>query len=828
MKKNILVCFFILLIVSVFGQTTKVRGKVTDAKSGEPLPLVNIVFCGTTTGVTSDFEGNYFIETRDRVNAIQASFVGYQPDTLFVHMGGFNTIHFKLDPLVMNLDEVTVNAGENPAISLMKKVVKHKKRNNPDRFERYSYKTYTKMELDLANIKSEFKTKRFQKNFGFVLNYVDTSVINGKPYLPLMISEAYANYYHQRSPRVDREVVNASRISGIEEDYSLAQFTGHLHANVNLYDNYISLFDIRLVSPLADYGTLYYRYFLIDSLNIEGRKVYQLRFHPRNVTLPVFDGEFYIDAENYAFVSGKMKMKKRTNVNWIRDLVVEKESQLLKDSIWFVKRDKLFADFSIVRQDSSKMLSFFGERDITYMDIDLDSSLPTEVVKMKNDMILSSDVLTNDEVYWQSVRPFALTPKEQHIYSMVDSIKDTPLYRNIYDVVRTAVFGYYDVKGIGIGPYYKMYSFNKLEGNRYQLGFQTSSDLSKKIQLEGYAAYADKEHRWKWGSKVRYLFKEQPTSMLTFSYKEDVEQLGASVNMLSESNLFSSIFARGNNDRLTPLREGLITWDKEWFEGFENRFEVGLKHLYSSEFVPFTRQDGLEIHTIKVAELGLRTRFSKNEIIVRNTFSKYSLGSDYPIVTVAVNGGIKGLCDGDYNYLRLNLNIKDDINLPPIGISNLVLDGGKILGKVPFPLLKLHEGNASYFYDPLAFSCMNFYEFASDLWGALFWEHHFKGFFLGRIPLLKRLNWREVFIFKALVGTLEDRNNGSFADGNAILRFPNGMSSVSKPYFETGVGVENIFRVFRVDAIWRLSHKEVKLGQEIDNFAINVSFKIEF
>ena len=173
-------------------------------------------------------------------------------------------------------------------------------------------------------------------------------------------------------------------------------------------------------------------------------------------------------------------------------------------------------------------------------------------------------------------------------------------------------------------------------------------------------------------------------------------------------------------------------------------------------------------------------------------------------------------------------SINYDFPISPIGKSHVVLTGGKIFGKVPYPLLKLHEGNATYFYDPYAFSCMNYYEFASDTWLAFFYEHHFKGFFLGKIPLMKKLKWREVFIFKGLIGTLSDKNNGSLPDTRAVLLFPEGMSSVSKPYFETGVGIENIFRLFRIDAIWRLTHREDRPGQHVQNFAINFSVHLNF
>jgi hypothetical protein len=232
--------------------------------------------------------------------------------------------------------------------------------------------------------------------------------------------------------------------------------------------------------------------------------------------------------------------------------------------------------------------------------------------------------------------------------------------------------------------------------------------------------------------------------------------------------------------------------------------------------------------SIQTTILRLNTRLSKDEIVVRNTYSKYSLGSDYPIVGLDLAMGIKGIFENDYEFYRAVASVDYYLPIAPLGISEMVLTAGKIFGKVPYPLLKLHEGNATYFYDQYAFSCMNFYEFASDAWFSFFYEHHFKGFFLGKIPLMKRLKWREVFVFKGLIGTLSDKNNGSVPDTEAVLLFPKGMSSVSKPYFEAGVGIENIFRIFRLDAIWRLSHRKEKPGQNIQNFAVNMSVYLNF
>lgn len=820
----------ILLLISnlVFAQSTRVRGSVTDAKTGEVLPLVNIFFKGTTVGMTTDFDGNYVIETREDVSELQASFVGYITQTVKINKGAFNTVDFKLEPQTFDLDEVKVTPGENPAHAILRNVSKNKPKNSPSALSEYFCRTYTKMELDLTNIKPGFKNKKLQQNFGFIFEHMDTSVITGKAYLPVMISEASADYYYRKSPALSREIVKASRISGIEEDYTLAQFTGHLHVNVNLYDNYIDIFEVRFASPLSDHGLMFYKYYLVDSLNIDGRKTYKIRFHPKSFSTPVLDGEVNIDSTTWALQSAHVKMMKGLNINWIRHLVIDNENQLVDDSVWFPKQDKIFADFSIVMSDSAKMVSFLGHRQVDYSDVKLNPGIPKEVQKMDHNVIINNDVLKNDDQYWDTIRPFALSDKEKKIYGMVDSIKNVPLYQNIYDLVNLVLGGYYNTKYVEYGPYYKLLSFNKQEGCRFQLGARTTTDFSKKIRLFGYGAYGTKDERLKGGGGFDYSFRELPTSRLTVSFKHDVVQLGAGMNAFTEGNILSSIFSRGDNDRLSMVNQLDVNFEQEWRQGIANTLGVQVRDIFSCDYVPFIKPDGQIMPSIQSTIVRLNTRLSKNEIVIRKPFDKYSLGSDYPILGVDLAMGVKGLFKNDYEFYRIVGSINYNLPIAPIGTSEMVLTGGKIFGKVPYPLLKLHEGNATYFYDPYAFSCMNYYEFASDTWLSFFYEHHFKGFFLGKIPLMKKLKWREVFIFKGLIGTLADKNNGALENTDAVLRFPLGMGSVSKPYFETGIGIENIFRLFRVDAIWRLTHRKGEPGQDIQNFAINLSVYLNF
>lgn len=817
----------LLLCGTASAQSTRVRGTVTDASTGEPLPFASVLFPGTTTGITTDDEGFYTLEIRDTSRFLQATMIGYETDLRPVRPGAFNQVDFRLSPVHFGIDEIVVTPGENPAHPILDGIIRAKRRNNPAEYARYITRTYTKMELDLANM-TEFKSKRLQKSFGFIFEHLDTSSMTGQPYLPVMISEASADYYHSREPKVAREVIRASQISGVEDNTVLAQFTGQLHTNLNLYENYIDLFGVKFASPLSNSGRTFYNYFLVDSLTIDGRKTYKIRFHPRNVSTPVLDGEVNIDSASFALRSARVRMAKGVNVNWIRHLDIETDSRLVTDSIWFPERERLSADFTLTKSDSSKMVSFLGSREVFYTQVRFDEPIPREVLRMDANVVVSDEAIAARRVRWDTLRPYALSAKEQAIYNMVDSIQEVPLYKNIYTVLNTIIGGYYNTEYVGIGPYSKLVSFNRLEGLRLQLGARTTKDFSRLVRLSGYAAYGFRDERFKGGAELEFMFRRLLTRKLTLTYRYDAIQLGSAFSALSENNILSSVFARGSTSRLSMIQEGTVDYQHEWRNGIRNTLHFRARHISANRYVPMIRPDGSRIEGINDASLRLGFRLSKNETILRMPFDVQYMGSKYPIFSFDLTGGLKGLLPSSYEYLRLEGRMQYRLNLPPIGYSQLMVEGGKIFGKVPYPLLKLHEGNGTYFYDHYAFSCMNFYEFASDAWVSFFYEHHFNGFLFGKIPLLKKLNWREVLVFKGVYGTLTERNDGSLPDTRAMLLFPWGMSSVRKPYLETGFGVENIFRLLRVDFIWRLTHRDPQPGLSIPLFTINCSLNLKF
>ncbi len=829
LRKALIFLFAAVGPLALLAQTTRVRGRVTDAATGAPLPFVSVVFPGTLTGTTTDGQGIYALETRDTVSCVQALMIGYATQEKPVVPQHFNQIDFALAAVEFGINRVVITPGANPAHPILKEAIRRKPLNDPEAYSSYSCNTYTKMELGLTNLKPQFRSKRMQRNFGFIFEYVDTSALTGQPYLPAMISETKSERHHSRQPEFTREVIRASRVSGVEDSYAIAPFTGDMHGDVNLYDNFIDLFGVRFAGPLSDAGLTYYDYFLIDSLVVEGRKTYKIRFHPKRMVTPVLDGEIRIDSASYALQSASARMPRGVNVNWIKHLAIEATSRMVGDSVWFRDRDHLAAEFSVAVRDSSKITSFIGTREIVYSDVRIGQPLPEEVLQMdRNIVVADEEISRRDDSFWEKERPYLLSEREKGIYAMVDSVQQAPLYRNIYTLINTVFVGYWNTKYIGIGPYYKLASFNRLEGFRMQPGARTTTAFSRRIRLSGYMAYGTRDEALKGGGSIELAFNRRLTRKLTLSGKHDVVQLGVGQNALSESNILSSILSRGNRQRLSMVNRGDIRYDHEWRHGIGNFAGMRIQRIYGNRYVPLVRPDGQRVNSVADVALHAGIRLAKEEKVYRTAFNTQHLGSKYPILTLGATAGIPGLLSGANEYCRLEGEIRYEPELPPLGYSEIMIQGGKIFGRVPYPLLKLHEGNGTYFYDPYAFSCMNFYEFASDTWVALFFEHHFNGWMLGRIPLLKKLKWREVLVCKGVWGSLSRENDGSRAGTEALLLFPPGMTSVSKPYVEMGFGIENIFRLLRIDCIWRLTHRDGTPGQEIQNFAVNASVQMKF
>lgn len=829
MLRRILVFFLAVLCGSdLLAQSTKVRGVVLDAKTGETIPFAGVYFKGTTIGQSADIDGKFSIETRSpEAKVLVCQLLGYEVAEVEVRQGTFSTIDFKLVPIENVLSGAVVKADNKRVRAMLRAIEANRWRNDPERKPGYEVELYNKMELDLTHPREQLKGKRFLKEFGFAFDYMDTSVVSGVPYLPIMISETVAKRMHTSSPTTDRETILANRISGVNQDNNLvSQFTGNFHLRANFYKDFINAFGIEFPSPLQSSGLLYYNYYIIDSTKFDGRKTYLVRYHPKQlIASPAFDGEMYIDTEDWALKSIKAKMVRGGNVNWVRDLLYEIDYRRINDSTWFYKSDRMYADFSLALKDSSNLMSFIGNRTVEYRDPSFENverldaaAAPVKVLPEAN---------YKDDAYWENQRPYELSQKEKDIYTMVERIKDQPLYKDIYTVIYTIVTGYWDIGKIGIGPYINLLSYNNLEGARLQFGMHTSKDFSQKWRLSGYLAYGIHDKAFKGGLTYERMFSREPTSKLTLDAHYDVNQLGKGNSKITQGNILSS--AWGDYLRLSPGTSFSAVYDHEFSQGFNAQAEINLKRQYSNAFVPLVAWDGTQLGSVASNEIHLQARFSSDETVNRGYFIKTYVHTYRPVVTLDLTGSIGGLRPGDVSFLRPEISFQYRLKIPPLGISLIKANAGTILGRVPYPYLHFFPGNVTGLIDRSAFSCMEYMEFAADSWAHIMWDHNFNGFFLGKIPLLRRLQLREVVTLKAAWGNLRDRNNGLDASFGAPAVFPEGVNLMTGPYVEVGAGITNIFRLFRVQGYWRLTDRTLPDGTPCRRpFVINVGIDVRF
>ncbi|MBC7125991.1 MAG: carboxypeptidase-like regulatory domain-containing protein, partial [Bacteroidales bacterium] len=525
------------------------------------MPYVNVTFKNTTQGTITSEKGEFFLESRTATDTLIVSFVGYKPAKLRVKKGVYQEVSVNLEPEAIELEAVVVKPGESQANRIIRNIIANKDKNNPANFS-YSCKNYNKIQVDINNIDEDIKKRKVFNQFQFIWDYVDTNAVTGKTYLPIFITESLSDYYYSANPKMEKEIIRATKMSGVNNE-SVAQFTGKIYQSVNIYDNYINIFDQGLVSPISNSGLLFYKYILLDSMYIGNRWCYQISFRPRRKMEPTFTGDFWVNDSTWAIVKAQIRLSDMVNLNFVNDMVATAEFMPLNDTLWFPKQMTLFVDFNL----TDKTTGFFGHKTISYSDVKLNAEFPTEVAEMPTNLKVEEGALDQKDEFWDQARPFELTPREAGIYQMVDSIQQVPMYKTFIDIIDMFVNYYYTVGYWEIGPYYQTYSFNEIEGNRFKVSGRTSNKFSKKIMFDAFLAYGDKDERFKWGLGSLYMLNKNPREAVGISYRSDIEQLGQSPYALTEDNILTSFLRRNPNNKLTLVKNFTAYYEKEWFVG---------------------------------------------------------------------------------------------------------------------------------------------------------------------------------------------------------------------------------------------------------------------
>jgi len=819
-KKAILQLLLLALPLVLFAQQkTIITGKVYDATTREPLPFVNLLLKNTTVGTTTDIDGAYRIETTVVSDSLWISYVGYMQSAKPIVKYKTQVIDILLQSESKSLGEVVVHPGENPAWKIMRKMVEHKPDNDPGRLDAYQFEAYNKLEFDLNNIPKKYEKKKVLKPVNFIFKYVDSSNVKEKPYLPTFISESVSDIYYKSNPSVKKEIIKATKFSGFQNP-SISHFTGDMYQDVDIYKNSSLIFGQEFISPLSSNWNAYYKYYLIDSTYINGHRCYQIEFKPKHLSEFAFHGNMWISDTSFALMRIEMTVAKDANLNYVQDFSIVQDYAYVENKYWMLNKNKLIVEFGL----STKGMGLYGRKTTLYDKFIIDK--PKEEEGFYNPfkkVIVQDSASLRSTNYWDSIRQEPLSKNEKNIYSMVDTFQSLPVYHHALNTIVLIATGYKTLGDFEIGPITDFYSHNPVEGDRFRFGGRTSNNFSKWYELSGYVAYGLKDQKTKYDIGYRAFITREPWQQISVQYNDDVKVLGRSERLFNQDNILTSLLSREPMTNLTEIKETKITYDRDIFAGLNFKLSFANKVFIPTGgvgYIVYTAPGDVDSKSsIYDPELQANLNLSFNQKYLIYSLTRKSLGTKYPILLVRYTKGLQGIFNGSYKYQKLVAGISYILHINPLGRTNLNIESGKIWGNVPYLEMFLPPGNETYVYDRASYNLMNYYEFTSDQYLALTAEHHFEGLFLNRIPLLRKLKWREVATYRWLAGNVNPANEQT-------VQFPANMYNLTgKPYSETGIGIENIFDVIRVDALWRLSYLS---HPNVSRFAVMASFEFTF
>jgi hypothetical protein len=808
-----LTCLFLLTSWATMAQTTLVNGVVRDAKTGEGLPFADVYFVGTTIGLTTDMDGNYSIQTEEKVDSIGFLFLGYQAKNIKIKTGKTQTINVDLGEVQLMTEVATVTASkrrrrykDTAAIALWRNVVRHWPANDMESAGNYYHKDYIKTGFDWYKPgKKMMNSKLLKKQLKVMQDYIRTEE-NGDKYLPVLHKETIKEIAHQTKPTKKIERVLADRFSGMENE-SMSDFIGSELDNVDPFKNVNIIAGKSFIGPFSAGSNLSYNYFLTDSIERDGDKFYLLTFVGKRKQDFTFLGNAWVHKPTFGVESIEMEISPHIALNHIQKLNIEQYYINTPEGHWVKDRETLVANAKIdfidigTRKDRNKKNQIRIRQELKRYDLKINTNLEENYFQGE-EMQWADNSGSRDLSYWDEQRPEKLDTVSQGVYDMMDSVQRTPFYKFMNYLGYTAMTAHLKAGPVEIGQVPQFVSWNSIEGVRLKLGMRTSKTLSDKFQISGYGAYGFKDKDWKYGMKtiVHLPSKNRKWHTLSAWYKNDFEMLGQKNEMLTNDNIISSL-TRGfaPMDDLMKIREATIYHEKDWLMGLYTRIGYRWRKFYSVENgFEFTGNAGdIDIPSFTSSEVRFKLHWGYKERFWKTFagFKRYSMGTPHPVIEFEYTGGLEAL-GGDHTYHKLDFSLRHRWNTP-LGYTRYQLHASKTFGNAPYPVLTVHLGNQSIVRNGHAYAMMNDFEFVSDQYAAVWIDHHFDGLIMNTIPLIKKLKWRTIFMFKALYGTINDSNR-------TIIDIP---ESVQAPnfYAEIGFGVENIFKMVRIDFMWRMT-----------------------
>jgi hypothetical protein len=847
MKIKILLLAVFVSFMPFFGfsQTDKpvaFKGIIIDAQTNEPIPSASVVLIGKGGQVTrTNLAGKFTLLASANTaikKQIKVSCVGYKTELLLL-VNEQKEQEIKLSPESHNLGELTVKKQKyhnknNPAVELIENVIANKGKNRKESLDYYENEAYEKIQFAFNEISPKFKQKKIFKHFQFMFEPADSTDSPGE-IMPIYMKEVLSNHFYRKSPKDDKQIIKSQKMVNFQglDNKGLDDNIKYMYQDINIYDNNILMLTNQFLSPIAPSAPSFYRYYITDTIQSGSEKFIKLFFGSRNKQDMLFQGFLYITMDGtYAIQGVELSVNKNINLNLVRDVKISQRFEKIPNQGWLLKSDQTAINFAI----SNKGQSLLGKRTVSYKNYKFTPPSNDSIFKGLSVVTLDSANMRSEE-YWEANRHQELSKSEEGTYAIVDSLQKVPAFRRTMDIAQIVFFGYKVMGKYEIGPVNTFYSYNPIEGIRARFGGRTTPEFSKKINFETYLGYGFGDHNLKyflsstWSLAPTSIY-EFPVKSIKASYQKDTKFPGQDLQFITEDNVLLSI-KRGVNDKLFYNR----TFKLEHLNEFENHFSYTLGYQFTKT-VPggnlYFNNTDYSAHTndvglINISETSLKLRYAPNEKFYQSKSFRIPVYTKYPIFELQITNGSRFL-KNDYNYTNVRFSFSKRFYFSVLGFSDVVWESGKIFGKVPYPLLNIHRANQTYSYQILSYNLMNFLEFVSDQYTSLNIDHCFNGFFLNKIPIVRRLQLREYATFKLLEGSVSKTNDPT--KNTDLFQFPmyaDGKTATyglgKTPYIEGSVGIGNIFKIFRIDLVKRFTYLN---NPNISTLGLRMRFRFDF
>ena len=827
---------FLLLGCCISVSAQNIQGVVTDSLTNEPIPYLSVFYEGKGVGSITDNDGNYKVETRKGWNKLTFSAVGYVTKVVNIIPGVTKNLNVRMRPDDIMLDEVVVkpkrekySRKNNPAVELMKKVIAHKKNNKLSENDYYQYNKYQKITMSLNDVTPEMLEKGMYKKMPFLKDQIELCEETNKFILPISVDETASQKIYRKHPKSEKTIIKGMSSTGVNELFAtgdmLSTVLKDVFTDVNIYDNDIRLLQYPFISPISSSDAIsFYKFYIMDTTFVDKDKCFHLTFVPNNSQDFGFTGHLYVLADSsYTVKKCTMNLPKKSGVNFVDNMDIIQEFEQLPNGEWVLKTDDMIVEMTLMKI----MQGFQIRRTTRYSDYAFDE-LPQQLFKRKGAEIKEADAMMRGDDFWNQYRPVPLTQTESSMDMLVKRLEQMPGFKYVIFVLKAFIENFVETgtkehpSKVDIGPVNTMISNNYIDGLRLRMSAQTTANLNPHLFFKGYYAYGFKDHRSKYMGEVEYSFnkkeylpREFPKNSITFSYQYDVMSPTDKFLKTDKDNVFVS-FKTSTVDQMSYVRNIALKYENETQFGLKTTVEVKHSTDEPTGGLAYITNDDQKtlVPEIQTMEASLAFRYAPGETFVNTKQRRIPVSFDAPVFTLSHTAGFKGVLGGEYNYNLTEIGLYKRFWFSSWGKIDMFVKGGAQWNKVPFPLLIMPAANLSYILQRETFNLINNMEFLNDRYASLDVSWDLNGKIFNRIPLLKKLKWREAIGFKMLYGHLTDKNNPMKHPGDSeLFLFPTRdgrptsfVMDPKTPYMECSVGIHNIFEILHIDYVRRLNY----------------------